>query len=96
MQNLNKEHFIRHASGEVRRQFLFGFYLFYIINSDEKDAVQTVIGDLQVFENEWFEVEIKAALNWGLPITNLPINNIPHFLCDDINADYSDCDLDGN
>lgn len=94
MQNLHREHLIRHASGDPKRQFVYGFYLFYIINPDDKESYQP-IGDLQMFENEWFEVEIKPAVNWGLSPTNLSSSTIPHFLCDDIDADYGDCDLDG-
>lgn len=50
------------------------------------------------------EVEVKSPLNWGLHSSpgTLQVPNsfsdreqgVPHFLCEDIDADYSDCDLD--
>ncbi|KAJ8973342.1 hypothetical protein NQ317_004654 [Molorchus minor] len=106
MQSLHKENLIRHAAGNATSPFLFGFYLFYIISNDkdEKDAFQPN-GDLQSFENEWMEVEVKPPLNWGLTISPVSLqvpytfsdrdHGVPHFLCEDIDAEYSDCDLDG-
>lgn len=35
MQTLHKEQLIRHASGDMKRPFLYGFYLFYIVCSDK-------------------------------------------------------------
>ncbi|CAG9822059.1 unnamed protein product [Phaedon cochleariae] len=104
MQTLYNEQLIRH-SGDKNVEFLYGFYLFYIVISekDDKDACQLNM-DHQIFENEWMEVEVKPALNWGLNISPsfLQIPNslsdrgqgIPHFLCEDIDPEYSDCDLD--
>ncbi|KAJ8938711.1 hypothetical protein NQ318_007999, partial [Aromia moschata] len=74
------------------------------INADDKDAFLPS-GDLQSFENEWMEVEVKSPLNWGLNVSPTALQvphtfsdreqGVPHFLCDDIDAEYSDCDLDG-
>jgi hypothetical protein len=96
---LHTEGWIRHASGDIKKPILFGFFLFYIIEKDDKDVFQPN-GDLQTFENEWLEVEIKLALNWGLSTVptalDLPHSycdrkyGVPHFLCEDINADYSE------
>lgn len=58
-----------------------------------------------MFENEWMEVEVKPPLNWGLSTSPMALKvpnsvsdreqGVPHFLCEDIDAEYSDCDLDG-
>ncbi|XP_018575456.1 GATOR complex protein DEPDC5 isoform X3 [Anoplophora glabripennis] len=106
MQTLHKEQLIRHGSGDVQRSFLYGFYLFYIVYSDkdDKDILQPC-GDIQGFENEWMEVEVKPPLNWGLNTSPVALKvpnsvsdrerGVPHFLCEDIDAEYSDCDVDG-
>lgn len=83
-------------------QIIF-FILGNIFVEDEKEFQPS--GDIQVFENEWMEVEVKPPLNWGLPTStgSLQVPNsfsdiehgVPHFLCDEIDANYSDCDLDG-
>ncbi|CAH1099750.1 unnamed protein product [Psylliodes chrysocephalus] len=107
MKSIYKDQLIRHASGEPNRPFIYGFYLFYIISNDkdDRDAFQPN-GDIQFFENEWMEVEVKLPLNWGLeaaPSTTLQVPNsfsdqehgVPHFLCDVIDTEYSECDIDG-
>lgn len=75
--------------------------------ADNKDGYQP-IGDLQAFENEWLEAEIRPPLNWGLTASptalNVPNANlereqgVPHFLCEEIDLSYlqSDLDLDCN
>lgn len=73
------------------------------IISDEKEFQPC--GDVQIFENEWMEIEVKPPLNWGFPISTVTqqvpnsFSNIetgvPHFLCEEIDASYSDCDLEG-
>ncbi|XP_074029674.1 GATOR complex protein Iml1 isoform X2 [Leptinotarsa decemlineata] len=106
MQTLYKEQLIRHASGDPKKQFVYGFHLFYIVSNDKDDKENFIpSGDLQIFQNDWMEVEVKPPLNWGLttPSTSLQVPNshldrdqgIPHFLCEDIDAEYADCDLDG-
>lgn len=75
-----------------------------VVISEEKDFQPC--GDNQIFENEWIEVEVKPPLNWGLSIStsNQQVPNsfsdiehgVPHFLCEEIDASYSDCDLEGN
>ncbi|CAH1990123.1 unnamed protein product [Acanthoscelides obtectus] len=106
MQTLHKEQMICHCSGDVTRPFLYGFYVFFLAptDKDDKDSFQPC-GDLQIFENEWMEVEVKPALNWGLAVTptHMQVPNrysdrdsgVPHFLCEDIDAEYSDCDYNG-
>lgn len=51
------------------------------------------------------EVEIKPALNWGLSLSNVGLEvpnsfsdrkyGVPHFLCEDINVEYTECDFGG-
>lgn len=51
------------------------------------------------------EVEVKPPLNWGLTTSPMALKvpnsvsdreqGVPHFLCEDIDAEYSNCDLDG-
>ncbi|XP_049824160.1 GATOR complex protein Iml1 isoform X3 [Aethina tumida] len=100
LHTLHREQLIRHASGDPHRHPVYGFYLFYIVVDDTVAWI-----DLSSFENEWMEVEIKPALNWGLTTSPTALNvpssfperdhGVPHFLCDNIDAEYSDCDLDG-
>ncbi|CAG9857512.1 unnamed protein product [Phyllotreta striolata] len=107
MQSLYKEQCIRHASGDPNIPFRYGSYLFYVIfpDRDDKEGYQPT-GDVQMFENDWMEVEIKSPLNWGLE-SNVPSTlqvpnstqererGVPHFLCDVIDPEYSECDTDG-
>lgn len=70
---------------------------------DEKEFQPN--GDIQIFENEWMEVEVKLPLNWSssAPTGGLQVPNsfsdtehgVPHFLCEEIDPNYSECDLDG-
>ncbi|CAG9760851.1 unnamed protein product [Ceutorhynchus assimilis] len=110
MQSLHKERLIRHASGDPKRPFLYGFFLFYILPlKPEKDTFKPC-GELERFQNDFIEVEIKPALNWGLSTftqaasgstSNIPIagaeqeTGVPHFLCDDIDPEYGEVDFDG-
>lgn len=64
LQELLNEKLICHASGDFAQPFIYGFYLYYILksNKDEAKGVEPEpIGDLQGFENEWVEVEVKPA-----------------------------------
>lgn len=88
----------------VRNVLLFfNFKAIFYLFLDEKDSFQPS-GDSESFENEFLEVEINPALNWGLSSSNkfsLPIVEsereigVPHFLCDNIDPDYGEVDADG-
>ncbi|ERL90115.1 hypothetical protein D910_07469 [Dendroctonus ponderosae] len=106
MQGLHKEKLIRHASGDPKKPFIYGFYLFFIspdkCEKDDKESFQPN-GDSESFENEFLEVEIHPPLDWGrpkLPPNNIPISNsdkereVPHFLCNDIDPEYAEVDAD--
>jgi len=98
---------ICHASGEFGKAFVFGFYLFHIVQTDKDDKdYLSPLGDLQSFENEWLEVEIRSPLNWGrttapgaLNVPNAYRNRevgVPHFLCDDIDTAYLQGEIDSD
>lgn len=107
MQGLHKDKLIRHASGDHNKPFIYGFYLFYILpdksDKEDKDAFQPS-GDSEMFENEFLEVEVKSALNWGHSVSqetsHIPIKGtekssyVPHFLCEEIDPEYSEVDVD--
>lgn len=67
---------------------------------EEKD-ISAFAGDPDSFENEFLEVEVKPALNWGIPInTSLTVphdkeTGVPHFLRDEIDPDYEEVDEEG-
>ncbi|KAF7279176.1 hypothetical protein GWI33_007586 [Rhynchophorus ferrugineus] len=101
MQGLHKEKLIRHASGDMLKPFLYGLFLFYIVDKDDPFKPN---GDLDAFENEYLELEIKPALNWGLSNSPGAVKipkaandreaGVPHFLCDVIDLDYSEADME--
>lgn len=74
-----------------------------LIFLDDKDNILP-LGDIQSFENEWMEVEIRHPLNWGSATSptalNVPNTNndrdqgVPHFLCENIDALYLQGDYD--
>uniref|UniRef100_A0A1Y1KCF9 DEP domain-containing protein n=3 Tax=Photinus pyralis TaxID=7054 RepID=A0A1Y1KCF9_PHOPY len=105
MEALRKDHLICHGSGDWSKQFVFGFFLFYIVNNG-KDADPSPIGDLQSFENDWLEVEMRPPLNWGRTVSDNAVNvpnvykkdevGVPHFLCDDIDTNYLRGEVDND
>ncbi|XP_060527530.1 GATOR complex protein Iml1 isoform X2 [Cylas formicarius] len=90
MRRLHGEQLIRHASGDHRIQFVYGSGLFYVV-SDRDDRAGSYHADIESFENDFFEVEVRPPLNWGL---RDPTRSAPHFLSDNVNFDYFDCDAD--
>ncbi|XP_030761534.1 GATOR complex protein Iml1 isoform X3 [Sitophilus oryzae] len=102
LQGLHRDKLIRHASGDPTKSVIYGFYLFYI--TGEKDDSFQPSGELESFENDFLEVEVRPALNWGLTSSpgalKIPISTtdreagVPHFLCDDIDLDYPEADTD--
>lgn len=82
LEDMRKERFICHASGDFSHPFIVGFYLYHIVNQDKdnKDEPQP-LGDLQSFENEWLEVEVKPPQ---------PHPPLPVFLCDTLQSTCSE------
>ncbi|XP_043269598.1 GATOR complex protein Iml1 isoform X3 [Venturia canescens] len=70
MKGMITDRLICHASGDFSKPFILGFYLYYIVQ--DKDAQKAAdysppLCDLQSFENEWVEVEMKAPEGWCEP-----------------------------
>ena len=56
MEELVEQNLIRHASGDSRIKFTYGFYLYFIVDKDaNSNAYQ---GDYLAFSNDWIEVYI--------------------------------------
>lgn len=51
---------ICHASGDLSKPIIYGYFLYYIVIQDKKSKdYAKPLGDLEAFENEWLEVELK-------------------------------------
>lgn len=60
LERMRAEDLIRHASGDAFKPIIAGFMMYYIVQQNKDDYVRP-LGDLQAFENEWMEVEIRPA-----------------------------------
>lgn len=69
MQSMITERLICHASGDFSKPFILGFYLYHIVQEPNQKSsdYSPPLGDLQSFENEWVEIEMKAPKNWCNP-----------------------------
>ncbi|XP_063975968.1 GATOR complex protein Iml1 isoform X1 [Diachasmimorpha longicaudata] len=70
MQTMISERLISHASGDFSKPFILGFYLYHIVQDKEGQKAldySPPLGDLQSFENEWVEIEMKAPKGWCNP-----------------------------
>nr|XP_030716772.1 GATOR complex protein DEPDC5 isoform X8 [Globicephala melas] len=83
MQKMLEEQLITHASGEVWRTFIYGFYFYKIVmdREPERVAVQqptawhtTAVDDFASFQRKWFEVAFVAEelLHSEIPAFLLP------------------------
>ncbi|XP_031365715.1 GATOR complex protein Iml1 isoform X11 [Apis dorsata] len=104
MNGMIQDKLICHASGDFSKPFILGFYLYHIVQDKENQRAGdyfSPLGDLQSFENEWVEVEIKAPKGWceppstgSFPPMTIPScdtvdeSNVVSFLKDDL--DISD------
>ncbi|XP_043506700.1 GATOR complex protein Iml1 isoform X3 [Frieseomelitta varia] len=104
MNGMIQDKLICHASGDFSKPFILGFYLYHIVQDKENQRAGdyfSPLGDLQSFENEWVEVEIKTPKGWcepSLPGSLSPMtisscdtvdeSNVAPFLKDDL--DISD------
>ncbi|XP_073982946.1 GATOR complex protein Iml1 isoform X2 [Rhodnius prolixus] len=79
MQEMIKEKLICHASGDFSQKFIIGFYLYHIVkgSKDEAKGDSESVGDLQGFENEWVEVEIKEDVDQD-PLPSFLRTTLPH------------------
>ncbi|XP_057336662.1 GATOR complex protein Iml1 isoform X5 [Microplitis mediator] len=66
MESMITDKLICHASGDFSKPFVFGFYLYHIVQDKDnyKGSDPLPLGDLQSFENEWVEVEMEAPMGW--------------------------------
>ncbi|XP_044099780.1 GATOR complex protein DEPDC5 isoform X5 [Neovison vison] len=83
MQKMLEEQLITHASGEVWRTFIYGFYFYKIVMDKEPDRVAmqqpttwhtTAVEDFASFQRKWFEVAFVAEelLHSEIPAFLLP------------------------
>ena len=49
---------IRHASGDFKMRFLYGFYLYYVVEKDSSSNSSPYQGDRDAFKCDWIEVTI--------------------------------------
>ncbi|OAD60256.1 DEP domain-containing protein 5 [Eufriesea mexicana] len=74
MNGMIQDKLICHASGDFSKPFILGFYLYHIVQDKENQRAGdyfSPLGDLQSFENEWVEVEIKAPKGWCEPSSSV-------------------------
>jgi DEP domain-containing protein 5 len=72
---------IIHASGDFSKPIIVGYYLYYIMHQDKQSMnYEPPLGDLEAFENEWLEVEIRDPDAFVAPHDV----GVPKFLHDDI------------
>ncbi|XP_072750947.1 GATOR complex protein Iml1 isoform X5 [Anoplolepis gracilipes] len=67
MKGMIQDKLICHASGDFSKPFVLGFYLYHIVQDKENQKAadySAPLGDLQGFENEWVEVEMRSPKGW--------------------------------
>ncbi|XP_014474175.1 PREDICTED: DEP domain-containing protein 5 isoform X4 [Dinoponera quadriceps] len=96
MKSMIQDKLICHASGDFSKPFVLGFYLYHIVHDKENQKAvdySAPLGDLESFENEWVEVEMRPPKGWCEPTTmSSPVtscdaideSNVPPFLRDNI------------
>ncbi|KYN45026.1 DEP domain-containing protein 5, partial [Trachymyrmex septentrionalis] len=97
---------ICHASGDFSQPFVLGFYLYHIVQDKENQKAadySAPLGNLQSFENEWVEIEMRPSKGWCEPTSSTTVStvstipscdtidesNVPSFLRDDIDLTES-------
>ena len=61
MEQLLEQNYIRHASGDTRVRFRYGFYLYCLVEKDNMGAL-SYQGDIHAFSNDWIEVRSLAIM----------------------------------
>ncbi|XP_025163444.1 GATOR complex protein DEPDC5 isoform X5 [Harpegnathos saltator] len=82
MKGMIQDKLICHASGDFSKPFVLGFYLYHIVHDKENQKAadySAPLGDLESFENEWVEVEMRPPKGWCEPAspTTLPTMSSP-------------------
>ncbi|XP_029671147.1 GATOR complex protein Iml1 isoform X5 [Formica exsecta] len=73
MKGMIQDKLICHASGDFSQPFVLGFYLYHIVQDKENQKAadySAPLGDLQGFENEWVEVEMRPPKGWCEPTSS--------------------------
>ncbi|XP_011699587.1 PREDICTED: DEP domain-containing protein 5 isoform X2 [Wasmannia auropunctata] len=105
MKGMIQDKLICHASGDFSQPFVLGFYLYHIVQDKENQKAadySAPLGNLQSFENEWVEVEMRPPKGWCEPTSSTTVStftipncdaidesNVPSFLRDDIDLTES-------
>ncbi|KAG5345319.1 DEPD5 protein, partial [Acromyrmex heyeri] len=106
MKEMIQDKLICHASGDFSQPFILGFYLYHIVQDKENQKAadySAPLGNLQSFENEWVEIEMRPSKGWCEPISSTTVStvstipscdtidesNVPSFLRDDIDLTES-------
>ncbi|XP_011872141.1 PREDICTED: DEP domain-containing protein 5 isoform X3 [Vollenhovia emeryi] len=106
LKGMIEDKLICHASGDFSQKFTLGYYLYHIVQDKENQKAadySAPLGNLQSFENEWVEVEMRPPKGWCEPTSSTtastPItipscdaideSNVPSFLRDDIDLNES-------
>lgn len=59
-QRMLDKNMIRHASGDPRHEFIYGFYLYYLVPADLKDPnMNQYHGSVEAFQHDWIEVGLE-------------------------------------
>ena len=79
LERMRAKDLIRHASGDSSKPIIPGFMMYYLVqqNKDAKDYAKPLY-DLQAFENEWMEVEIRPPAQDPADLKK----GVPKFLCE--------------
>jgi len=57
MEDMLARNMIRHASGDSKFRFLYGFYLYYMVEKDNNSS--SYLGDKYAFNSDWIEVGLE-------------------------------------
>ncbi|XP_026277578.1 GATOR complex protein Iml1 isoform X3 [Frankliniella occidentalis] len=81
LEKMLSEKLICHASGDHTQPLKIGFYLYHIVSDHDHqkdgDSSSALFGDIQSFENEWLEVEVRHPTNW-MPPASGGVDNVPN------------------
>ncbi|XP_018377284.1 PREDICTED: DEP domain-containing protein 5 isoform X3 [Trachymyrmex cornetzi] len=106
MKGMIQDKLICHASGDFSQPFVLGFYLYHIVQDKENQKAadySAPLGNLQSFENEWVEIEMRPSKGWCEPTSSTTMStvstipscdtidesSVPSFLRDDIDLTES-------
>ena len=80
LEKMLSDKLICHASGDFGHPLRIGFYLYHIVSEHDQqkdgDMSSAPLGDIQSFENEWLEVEVRHPTLWTQP-NLVSADNIP-------------------